>query len=149
VLDTISYAIDQLQVMEIPDLVCVDTTYWNVLQGSLANIRDLDLWRYAAQDVESQRSKPGGFLLQLGRDGTTSIHKQVLDFLAAGKYKWDVDNAAVTVQDLLLADVIRKMHEDMQTLVLPKEVYPAYEYVQLNAANLSALVAGKTFLEKE
>jgi hypothetical protein len=34
-------------------------------------------------------------------------------------------------------------------LVLPKEVYPAYEYVQLNAANLSALVAGKTFLEKE
>jgi hypothetical protein len=41
------------------------------------------------------------------------------------------------------------MHEDMQTLVLPKEVYPAYEYVQLNAANLSALVAGKTFLEKE
>jgi hypothetical protein len=149
VLDTISYAIDQLQVMEMPDLVCVDTTDWNVLQRSLANIRDEDLWRYSAQDVESQRSKPGGFLLQLGRDGTTSIHKQVLDFLTAGKYKWDVDNAAVTVQDLQLAGVIRKMHENMQSLVLPKDVYPAYEYVQLNAANLSVLVQEKTFLERE
>ena len=120
-----------------------------MLHRTTANIRHEDLWRYAAQDVESQRRKPGGFLLELGRDGTTSIHKQVLDFLTAGKYKWDVDDAVVTVQDLLLAGVITNMHENMQTYVLPKEVYPAYDYVQLNAANLSLLVEEKTFNEKE
>jgi hypothetical protein len=104
VLDTISYAIDQLQVMEIPDLVCVDTTDWNVLQGSLANIRDLDLWRYAAQDVESQRSKPGGFLLQLRRDGTTSIHKQVLDFLAADERQCHSAEYLTRTLSTILAD---------------------------------------------
>jgi hypothetical protein len=152
VMDTISYAIQQLQVLEIPDLVCVDTTDWDVLKratGATANIRHQDLWRYTAQNVESERSKPGGFTQQLLREGTTTIHKQVLDFLTAGKYEWDVDDAAVNVQDLLLAGVIRKMHEDMQAYVLPKEVYPAYEYVQLNAANLSLLVEERTFDEKE
>jgi hypothetical protein len=149
VMDTISYAIDQLQVMEIPDLVCVDTTDWEVLKRTTANIRHEDLWRYTAQEVESERSKPGGFLQQLNRQGTTTIHKQVLDFLTAGKYQWDVDDAAVTVQELLVAGVIRKMHENMQAYVLPKEVYPAYEYVQLNAANLSLLVQERIFDEKD
>ena len=51
----------------------------------------------------------GGFLQQLDRVSNTSIHKHVLDFLTACKYKWDVDDAIVTVDDLLLAGVIRQV----------------------------------------
>jgi hypothetical protein len=37
----------------------------------------------------------------------------------------------------------------MHVYVLSKEVYPEYEYVQLNAANLSRLVQERTFYEKQ
>lgn len=86
---------------------------------------------------------------QLDRVANTSIHKQVLVFLTAGKYKWDVDDAIVTVKDLLLEGVIRQVREHMHVYVLSKEVYPEYEYVQLNAANLSRLVQERTFYEKQ
>jgi hypothetical protein len=69
--------------------------------------------------------------------------------LTAGKYEWNVDNAVISVKQLLLAGVIKKMHEDLQADVLPKEIYPAYEYVNLNAANLSHLLPKTFFEEKE
>jgi hypothetical protein len=47
--DTISYAIeliDQLQVFKMTDLLCVDTTDWEVLKRTTANIQHEDLWYY-------------------------------------------------------------------------------------------------------
>ena len=38
-MDTISYAIQQLQVLEIPDLVCVDSTDWEVLKRTTCVMR--------------------------------------------------------------------------------------------------------------
>jgi hypothetical protein len=120
-----------------------------VLKRTTSNIRHEDLWRYSVRDAESENTQVGGLLRQLDRVSNTSIHKQVLDFLTAGKYKWVVDDAIVTVEDLLVAGVIRQVREHMHVDVLPKEVYPEYEYVQLNAANLSRMAHARTFDEKE
>jgi hypothetical protein len=144
---TISYAIDQLQVFEIPDLLCVDTSGWSVLTTQ-QNIRNIDLWRYSIQDAESENTRVGGFSRQLDRVSNTSIHKQVLDFLTAGKYKWDVDSTVVTIKDLLLAGVIRQVREHMHATVIPKEVYPEYEYVQLSAAHMASLAEERTLDEE-
>jgi hypothetical protein len=147
VMDTISFAIDQLQVMEIPDLVCADSKDWSVLTTP-DNILHDDIQRYPSHDVEEQRSRPGGFLQQMETTGI-SVQKLVLDFLTAGKYNWEIDNAQVTVQDLLLAGVISNVHENMQAHVLPKDIYPAYEYVNLNIVNITKLVVEKLMLENE
>jgi hypothetical protein len=148
VMDTISFAIDQLQVMEIPDLVCADSKDWSVL-NTPDNIWNDDIQRYQAHDVEEQRSKPGGFLQQMESTGI-SVQKLVLDFLTQGtKYNWEIDNAQVTVQDLLLAGVISNVHDDIQAHVLPKDIYPAYEYVNLNTVNITKLVIQKSMSENE
>jgi hypothetical protein len=54
--DTISYAINQLQVFEMPELLYVDTTDWQVLKRTTSNIRHEDLWRYC-ESVTQVRSR--------------------------------------------------------------------------------------------
>jgi len=149
VMDTISYAINELRVTEIPDLECVDTTDWAVLTKTTHSYENEDIWRYIPQDIESLRKKSGNFLQQIDGQNALSIHQHVLNFLTAGKYDWNVDNAEVTVEDLLLTGVIKKMHENLEAFVLPKEVYPSYEYVHLNAGNLSLLLEKRSFEEQD
>ena len=45
----------------------------------------------------------------------------------------------VTVETLMLHKVIRRVLEHINVMVLPKEIYPEYEYVQLSPENIRTL----------
>ena len=148
--DTITYAINELQVFEMPDIFCVKALDdWEGMLQSSANIRHHDLLRYGTREMELANTKAGGFTRQLERVDNASMHKQVRDFLTGGLYQWDVDKQLVTVQELLAAEVIRKVQHDMQAPVLPREVYPEYEYVRLTPEHMMVLTQEKRYTAAE
>jgi hypothetical protein len=104
------------------------------------NIRSFNIRRFGIKQYDDSKRTVGGLSTQLNLAEDVSIHKQVLEFLTSGtQYKWDVENHLVTVETLLEHNVIRPVHEDINTLVLPKEIYPEYEYVQLSPDNIKTL----------
>ena len=143
---SIAFAIEQLGVFEMPDLLCVGPLEnWGVLT-STANIRHNNLLRFEAPGLD--KTVVGGFVTD--SVSNTSLHKQVLDFLTAGtSYVWDVETPVVTVQELLSSGVLRRATEDMDATVVPKEVYPEFEYEQLQPHILAALPREDMLSEEE
>jgi hypothetical protein len=111
VLDTISYVIDQLQVSEIPDLLCAFAPDWNVTLTD-DNIRHMEISRYGVTGYDELTKQVGGLSKQLDLVANVSIHNQVLKFLTRESgYEWDVDNHLVTVDTLIQHKVIRRALE--------------------------------------
>ena len=133
VINTISWSIGQLPVLDIPDLVCISDPQ-NELEGRLggtSNIRDPQLLRH--QNPGVVHTSPGGYLAMLTESKSISIYTKVLDFLTNKKIVWNLDTPTISLQTLLESGVLENLHDNILDLVVPSEVIPRYDYTQLNA----------------
>ena len=97
VLDTISFAIDQLQVSEIPDLFCAYAEEWNEILLTPENFRSLHIQLFGSTEYDDTTTRVGGLSNLLNLAENVSIHRQVLQFLTLDtEYEWDVENNLVT-----------------------------------------------------
>jgi hypothetical protein len=136
VINTISWAVGQLPVFDIPDLVCISAAD-NDLAGRLSgqkNIFDSELERHQSPGVIFD--KPGSFLTMLTDSKNVSIYKQVLDYLTSGKINWDFENPTITLQTLLDAKVVEDLQKNVLTEVTPNDVFPMYDYVRLRPSEM-------------
>lgn len=152
VMATMSFAIEQLPVFEIPDLVCVSAeTGFGVLAATdTINYRHHELRRFSAHNIDLSNKRDIERMLE--NSDNVNIYQQVLDFLSPGAYKWTLQSPT-TVKNLMDNNVIRERQEDLRQMVLPTEVYPRYEYVQLREENIatwySQNVGSKRFSEDQ
>jgi hypothetical protein len=138
VINTLSWALGQLQVFDIPDLVCISDT--EDLSGRLKgqdNIRDPELQRHRNPGVD--QAVPGGFLTMLVESKNMSIYKHVLDYLTDTKVVWNIDTPTMSIDQLLAAKVLENLLDDIEENVVPSEVIPMYDYVKLNAVPMQQL----------
>jgi hypothetical protein len=139
VINTISWAVGQLPVFDIPDLVCISAAD-NDLVGRLngtKNIIDSELERHQNPGVIFD--KPGLFLTMLTESKNVSIYKQVLDYLTSGNIDWDFENPTMSLQALLDAKVIEDLQTNVLTEVTPNDVFPMYDYVKLRSSEMLGL----------
>jgi hypothetical protein len=133
VINTISWSIGQLPVLDIPDIVCISDSQ-NDLEGRLSgtrNIRDRELLRHQNPGVD--HTSPGGYLTMLTESRNISIYTKVLDFLTNKKIVWNLDTPTISVLELLTSGVLENLHDNILDPVVPSEVIPRYDYTQLNA----------------
>ena len=141
---SIGRAIAQLPVFAMPDYVCVTAKDGWEQPGAQTSIfaldeplERLDRFRNPALDFDVGAAETGiGTTQRIFADaGNTSVYEQVLKFLVEGTRKAGAEWSAQTsvmLEDLKDAGVLRDMHTlDKGDNVPPKDMYPLYEYVNL------------------
>jgi hypothetical protein len=133
VIQTITWAVSQLPVMDIPDLVCIGAEHGFT---DLIHINS-DYVRYRNPRVVL--SKPGGFLTMFADSGNSSIYNRVLEYLTSEMFYWDPTSPSITMKTLIEENVVENLHTDLNKNVFPSDVYPMYDYVKLRPAPMQEL----------
>ncbi len=141
---SISRAIPQLPVFAMPDYVCVTAKDGWEQPGAQTSIFErsepllhLNRFRNPALDFDVGAAETGiGTTHRIFADvGSTSVYEQVLKFLVEGTRKAGAEWSAQTsvmLKELEDVQVLRDMHTlDKGDNVPPKDMYPLYEYVNL------------------
>jgi hypothetical protein len=112
----------------------------------------LQTWRYLVEDshldfgvkIEKRWGLPEHVARCVQHKYLVSTSKCSIFLTLVTGCKWDIDDKTVTVQNLLHEKVIELVHNLENDMVLPKEVYPMYEYVQMGVEKLDVLLRRTT-----